>query len=80
MSPVLLVVLYRREDEIGTPLCVTVDFDTIDDNVVTIREPIPWLGNVLLWTRLLIVFAAFALGNSLEAVSTGTSKNKLFYG
>ena len=29
---------YRREDEIGTPLCVTVAFDTIDDNAVTIRE------------------------------------------
>ena len=29
---------YRREDEIGTPLCVTVDFDTLDDNAVTIRE------------------------------------------
>ena len=29
---------YRREDEIGTPLCITVDFDTIDDNAVTIRE------------------------------------------
>ena len=29
---------YRRQDEIGTPLCVTVDFDTLDDNAVTIRE------------------------------------------
>jgi glycyl-tRNA synthetase len=29
---------YRRQDEIGTPLCVTVDFDTIDDRAVTIRE------------------------------------------
>ncbi|MCH7744477.1 MAG: glycine--tRNA ligase, partial [Chloroflexi bacterium] len=29
---------YRRQDEIGTPLCVTVDFDSIDDNAVTIRE------------------------------------------
>jgi glycyl-tRNA synthetase len=29
---------YRRQDEIGTPLCVTVDFDTIDDEAVTIRE------------------------------------------
>jgi glycyl-tRNA synthetase len=29
---------YRREDEIGTPLCITVDFDTIDDHAVTIRE------------------------------------------
>ena len=28
---------YRRQDEIGTPLCVTVDFDTLDDNAVTIR-------------------------------------------
>ena len=28
---------YRRQDEIGTPLCVTVDFDTIDDRAVTIR-------------------------------------------
>ncbi len=29
---------YRRQDEIGTPICVTVDFDSIDDNAVTIRE------------------------------------------
>ena len=29
---------YRREDEIGTPYCVTVDFDTLDDNKVTIRD------------------------------------------
>lgn len=29
---------YRREDEIGTPLCITVDFDTIEDHAVTIRE------------------------------------------
>ena len=29
---------YRRQDEIGTPLCVTVDFDSLDDNSVTIRD------------------------------------------
>ncbi len=29
---------YRRQDEVGTPLCVTVDFDALDDNAVTIRE------------------------------------------
>ena len=29
---------YRRQDEIGTPFCVTVDFDTIDDDTVTVRE------------------------------------------
>ncbi len=29
---------YRRHDEIGTPYCVTVDFDTLDDQAVTVRE------------------------------------------
>ena len=29
---------YRRQDEIGTPYCVTVDFDTLEDNCVTIRD------------------------------------------
>ncbi|MCR5185385.1 MAG: glycine--tRNA ligase, partial [Bacilli bacterium] len=29
---------YRRQDAIGTPFCVTVDFDTLEDNQVTIRE------------------------------------------
>jgi glycyl-tRNA synthetase len=29
---------YRRQDEIGTPFCITVDFDTADDQAVTIRE------------------------------------------
>ena len=51
---------YRRQDEIGTPFCVTVDFDTLDDNAVTVRERdsmeqqrigidalIPWLGERL---------------------------------
>ena len=29
---------YRRQDELGTPYCVTVDFDTIDDRAVTVRD------------------------------------------
>ena len=29
---------YRRQDEIGTPLCVTVDFDTLEDDAVTVRD------------------------------------------
>jgi glycyl-tRNA synthetase len=29
---------YRRQDEIGTPFCVTVDFDTLNDQAVTVRE------------------------------------------
>ncbi len=30
--------LYRRQDEIGTPYCVTVDYESLDDNTVTVRE------------------------------------------
>ena len=29
---------YRRQDEVGTPYCVTVDFDSLQDQAVTIRE------------------------------------------
>ena len=29
---------YRRQDEIGTPFCVTIDFDTLEDNTVTVRD------------------------------------------
>jgi glycyl-tRNA synthetase len=29
---------YRRQDEVGTPLCITVDFETADDDAVTVRE------------------------------------------
>ena len=29
---------YRRQDEIGTPVCITVDFDTLEDGAVTVRD------------------------------------------
>jgi glycyl-tRNA synthetase len=29
---------YRRQDEVGTPYCVTIDFETLDDNAVTVRD------------------------------------------
>ena len=29
---------YRRQDQIGTPFCVTIDFDTMEDGTVTIRD------------------------------------------
>jgi glycyl-tRNA synthetase len=29
---------YRRQDEVGTPFCVTIDFESLDDNAVTIRD------------------------------------------
>ena len=29
---------YRRQDEIGTPKCITIDFDTLEDDTVTVRD------------------------------------------
>jgi glycyl-tRNA synthetase len=29
---------YRRQDEIGTPYCVTIDFETLEDRAVTVRD------------------------------------------
>ena len=29
---------YRRQDEIGTPYCVVIDFDTLEDDTVTVRN------------------------------------------
>ena len=29
---------YRKHDEIGTPICITIDFDTLEDNTVTVRD------------------------------------------
>lgn len=29
---------YRRQDELGTPYCITIDYDTLEDNTVTVRE------------------------------------------
>lgn len=29
---------YRRQDEIGTPFCITIDFDTLEDKKVTVRD------------------------------------------
>ncbi|KKP61228.1 MAG: Glycine-tRNA ligase [Candidatus Roizmanbacteria bacterium GW2011_GWA2_34_18] len=30
--------MYRRQDEIGTPFCVTIDYQTIEDETVTVRD------------------------------------------
>ena len=29
---------YRRHDEVGTPICITIDFETLDEGTVTIRD------------------------------------------
>jgi glycyl-tRNA synthetase len=49
---------YRRQDEIGTPFCVTIDFQSLEDKMVTVRDrdsmnqirvPIATLRNVIYW-------------------------------
>lgn len=34
--------LYARQDEVGTPFCITVDFDSLEDNTVTVRDRDTW--------------------------------------
>ena len=51
---------YRRFDEVGTPLCVTVDFDSLEDNQVTIRD-----RDTLLQERVAIADLASVLGERL---------------
>lgn len=29
---------YRKHDEVGTPMCITIDFDSLDNNTVTVRD------------------------------------------
>jgi len=51
---------YRRFDEVGTPFCVTVDFDSLEDNQVTIRD-----RDTLLQERVAIADLARVLGERL---------------
>ena len=54
---------YRRQDEVGTPLCVTVDFGTLDDDAVTIRE-----RDSMAQTRVPIEGLAGALRDRIDAL------------
>ena len=53
---------YRRQDEIGTPLCITVDFDSLDDNAVTIRD-----RDTMEQARIPIASLGAELGTRLQA-------------
>ncbi len=53
---------YRRQDEVGTPLCVTVDFDTLDDRSVTVRD-----RDAMTQTRVPMVKLVDELRERLEA-------------
>ncbi|MCZ6535433.1 MAG: His/Gly/Thr/Pro-type tRNA ligase C-terminal domain-containing protein, partial [Chloroflexi bacterium] len=52
---------YRRQDEIGTPYCVTVDFDSLEDHQVTLRD-----RDTMLQLRLPIAGLTEALSDKLE--------------
>jgi glycyl-tRNA synthetase len=52
---------YRRQDEVGTPLCVTVDFESLDDNAVTVRN-----RDTMSQDRLSIEGVSAYLGESLH--------------
>lgn len=56
---------YRREDEIGTPLCITVDFDTLDDHAVTIRER-DTMQQERVCVDKVAEYVAARIGNSME--------------
>ena len=43
----ILVRGYRRQDEIGTPYCVTINFQTLEDDTVTLRDEIQLIKNAL---------------------------------
>ena len=53
---------YRRQDEIGTPLCVTIDFDTLEDKAVTVRH-----RDTMAQTRVKISRLAATLADQLKA-------------
>ena len=55
---------YRRQDEVGTPLCVTVDFDTLDDDAVTIRQ-----RDTMAQVRVPVAGVVEALRAEIEAMS-----------
>ena len=67
---------YRRQDEIGTPYCITVDFETANDKSVTVRDRDTMqqerikIDNLLALfkTKNLFMFEAFSYPNGLKSV------------
>lgn len=48
---------YRRQDAIGTPFCITIDYDTFNDHMVTIRERDSMAQERIAITELLTYFS-----------------------
>ncbi|HEX9711240.1 MAG TPA: glycine--tRNA ligase [Actinomycetota bacterium] len=57
---------YRRQDEVGTPLCVTVDFDSLEDKAVTVRD-----RDSMTQERVSIAELAHHLHHKLEDLASG---------
>jgi len=65
---------YRRQDEIGTPLCVTIDFQSLEDNQATIRERDSMRQIRVPLSTLEETLQAKLSGEPLEELPTGGSK------
>ncbi|MFC1930277.1 glycine--tRNA ligase [Chloroflexota bacterium] len=65
---------YRRQDEIGTPFCVTIDFQSLDDNMVTVRERDTMQQIRVPVADLKAVIAAKLGGESFEGATSGASQ------
>ena len=66
---------YRRQDEIGTPFCITVDFDTLEDNCVTVR-----FRDTMEQERIKISELKDFIEKSLEFLEVLWLRKKLFLG
>ncbi len=53
---------YRRQDEIGTPFCLTVDFDSLDDQAVTVRERDSMAQERVAWEKVPAYLAGALIG------------------
>ena len=62
---------YRRQDEIGTPYCVTIDFDSLEDNSVTLRDRDSMRQLRLPIDKLCSTLAAKLNGESFEVLPAG---------
>ncbi|MDZ4245981.1 MAG: His/Gly/Thr/Pro-type tRNA ligase C-terminal domain-containing protein, partial [Dehalococcoidia bacterium] len=64
---------YRRQDEIGTPFCVTIDFQSLEDNAVTVRERDSMQQIRVPIDNLKAVIAAKLAGEAFEEANPGGS-------
>jgi glycyl-tRNA synthetase len=67
---------YLREEEIGTPLCVTIDFDTKEKGTVTVRERETGKQVIVDKERLKVAILEYFFGKPIEDIGTLLTKNQ----